>query len=160
MIIFCYCYGLMANTSACSTFTKAPLIHIAVLVSVILEPFWVDLLQLADIGPVVLLLTFHVSDGQAVWSAYCGSVLPVAGGRRLHGDGLPGRDRGVSARSTSRVRWVQFKLQLFGPLVFWRLLPFFLLLLVLLVRVLFIGFLIRAERRSPGKTVKSVDSLF
>lgn len=151
----------MTNTSLCSTFAEAPLIHVAVLVSVILEPFWVNLLQLTDIGPIVLLLTFHVSDGQVGWSAYCSLVLPVAGGRRLLGDDLPGRDRGVSVWSISylsRVRWDQFKLQLFGTLVIWGLLPF--LILLLLVRVLFIGFLLRTERRSPGKTNKSANSLF
>lgn len=145
----------MVKTSACSTYTEAPLIHVTVLVSVILQLFWVNLQQLTDIGPIILLLTFHVSDGQVGWSAYYSLVLPAAGGRRLHGDSLPGRDRGVSARSTSRVRWVQFKMQLFGPLVFWGLLFFFLLLLIfllpLLVCVLFIRFLIRTERRSPGE---------
>lgn len=133
-----------------STFTEAPLIHIAVLVSVILEPFWVDLLQLTDIRPIVVLLTFHVSDGHVGWSAYCSPVLPVAGRCRLRDHGLPGQDRCVSARPIyylSRVWWVQFKLQRFRLLVFRGLLPFF-----LLVRLLFIRVLVRTERRSPGET--------
>ncbi|TNN61511.1 hypothetical protein EYF80_028256 [Liparis tanakae] len=90
-------------------FAKVPLVHVAVLVFEILEPLRVDLLQLADLRPLVF-VALHLCDRRAA------PHLRGVGGEGLRAAGRPGLDRTGSARS--RLDLAQPGLRRLAPLVF------------------------------------------
>lgn len=82
------------------TFTKVSFIHVAVLVFVTPELSWVNLLQLADLGPPVLLfITLQLCDCGLVHTTQRHPAVLGAGGERLPDCSLPGQDWSGSARS-------------------------------------------------------------
>lgn len=72
------------------TFPKASLLHIAVLVFASLKLFWVDLLQLADVRPVVVLVAVYLCDYRLGGAARCPPSLLLVGEERVPGWNLPG----------------------------------------------------------------------